>query len=182
MTPGVRRLALVAHVGCSVGWLGAVLTSVVIAVAGVTEQDGTVARAAYLILEVIGWYALIPLSLASLVTGLIQSLGTTWGLLRHYWVIVKLLMNLVATGVLLLYMQTLSYLAQLARTAITAADLDRLRSPSPDVHAAAAVTLLTVALILSIYKPRGLTVYGQHTQRRQRAAATTRTKEESARR
>jgi hypothetical protein len=170
MTPGVRRLALVAHVGCSVGWLGAVLTSVVIAVAGATEQDGTVTRAAYLILEVIGWYALIPLSVASLVTGLIQSLGTSWGLFRHYWVVVKLLMNLAATSVLLLYMQTLTYLADLARAAATAAAQDRLRSPSPVVHAGAAVILLTVALVLSIYKPRGLTAYGQRRQRRLSAA------------
>ena len=182
MRPGVRRLALVAHVGCSVGWLGAIVTSLVVAVAGVASGDGLVVRATYLTLEVIGWYALIPLSLASLVTGLIQSLGTTWGLLRHYWVVVKLLMNVAATGVLLLYMQTLTYLAHQARAATTAADLDRLRSPSPVVHAAAAVTLLGVALILSIYKPRGLTGYGQRVQRRQRPAATIRTKEGSARR
>ena len=182
MRPGVRRLTLVAHVGCSVGWLGAVVTSLVVAVAGVAGRDGSVVRGAYLTLEVIGWYALIPLSLASLVTGLIQSLGSTWGLFRHYWVVVKLLMNVAATGVLLLYMQTLTYLAHLARTASSTAALDGLRSPSPVVHAAAAVTLLTVALVLSIYKPRGLTAYGRRPQRRQRPAATTRTKEGSARR
>jgi hypothetical protein len=161
MTPAVRRVALVAHAGCSVGWLGAIVTSLVVAVAGVASRDGEVVRAAYLTLEVIGWYALIPLSLASLLTGLIQSLGTTWGLVRHYWVIAKLLMNLFATGVLLLYTQTLTYLADLARAATTTADLDRLRSPSPVVHAAAAVGLLIVALVLSIYKPRGRTAYGR---------------------
>jgi hypothetical protein len=166
MTPAVRKVALVTHVGCSVGWLGAVVTSLVVAAAGLASRDGQVVRAAYLVLEVIGWYALIPLSLASLLTGLIQSLGTTWGLLRHYWVLAKLLMNLFATGVLLLYMQTLTYLADLARTASTAADLDSLRNPSPAAHAAAAVALLLVALVLSIYKPRGVTGYGQRLRRR----------------
>jgi hypothetical protein len=168
MTPRVRKMALVAHVGCSVGWLGAVVASLVLGVAGLAGRDGQVVRAAYLTLEVIGWYALIPFSLASLLTGLLQSLGSTWGLLRHYWVLAKLLMNLFATGVLLLYMQTLTYLANLARTAASTADLGRLRNPSPVAHAAAAVALLLVALALSIYKPRGLTVYGQHKQRRQR--------------
>jgi hypothetical protein len=173
MAPGMRKVALVAHVGCSVGWLGAIVTSLIVGAAGLSSSDGQVVRAAYLILEVVGWYALIPLSLASLLTGLIQSLGTTWGLLRHYWVIAKLLMNLVATGVLLLYMQTLTYLANLARAAVSAADLDRLRDPSPVAHAGAAVTLLLVALVLSIYKPRGLTAYGQRRQHRQRPATAT---------
>jgi len=173
MAPGVRKTALVAHVGCSVGWLGAIVTSLAVGVAGLASRDGQVVRAAYLTLEGIGWHALIPLSLASLLTGLIQSLGTTWGLLRHYWVLVKLLMNLFATGVLLLYMQTLTDLANLARTAASTADLDRLRDPSPVAHAAAAVALLLVALVLSIYKPRGLTAYGQRRQHRQRTATAT---------
>lgn len=170
MTPGVRKVGLVAHVGCSVGWLGAVATSVVLAVAGLASDDRQVVRAAYLTLEVVGWYALIPLSLGSLLTGLVQSLGTSWGLLRHYWVVVKLVMNLVATGVLLLYMQTLTFQANLARAAT--ADLDRLRSPSPVAHAGAAVALLLVALVLSIYKPRGLTAYGQRRQQQRGTAAT----------
>ncbi len=179
MAPGVRKAALAAHVGCSVGWLGAVVTSLVLALAGLAARDGEVARAVYPALEMIGWYGLVPFSLASLLTGLIQSLGTNWGLLRHYWVLVKLLMNLFATGVLLLYMQTLTYLAATARAAGTATDLDRLRDPSPVAHAGAAVVLLLVALVLSIYKPRGLTSYGQRTQHRQRTTAA-RTRPEQA--
>jgi hypothetical protein len=168
MSLGVRRVVLVTHVGFSVGWLGAIVASLVLAVVGVASRDGQAVRAAYLSLEVIGWYALLPLSLASLLTGLIQSVAGTWGLLRHYWVLAKLLMNLFATGVLLLYMQTLGSLAAMARAAPFAGDLDRLRDPSPVVHAAAAVVLLLVALVLSIYKPRGLTGYGQRNHRTRR--------------
>jgi hypothetical protein len=178
MAPGMRKVALVAHVGCSVSWIGAIATSFVLGVAGIASPDGQVVRAAYITLDLIGWYALIPLSLASLITGLIQSLGTTWGLLRHYWVIAKLLMNLFATGVLLLYTQTIAYLTNLARTADTTAELDQLRNPSPILHAVGAMVLLLVALVLSIYKPRGLTAYGRRTLQRQRAAtAATRAKQ-----
>jgi hypothetical protein len=179
MAPSGRKVALVAHVGCSVGWLGAIVTSLILGVAGLASHDRQVVRAAYLTLETVGWYALIPLSLASLITGLIQSLGSTWGLLRHYWVVAKLLMNLFATGVLLLYMQTLTYLANLARTAASVADLDRLRNPSPVAHAGAAIALLLVALVLSIYKPRGLTAYGQRKQHQQRMATATRRAEQA---
>lgn len=148
------------HIGCSVGWLGAVVTSLVLAMAGWLAGDAAMTRGAYLVLEVVGWYALIPLSLASLLTGLVQSLGSRWGLFRHYWVLTKLAMNLVAVGVLLLYMQTLGYLATLARNATSPADLTLLRSPSPVLHAGAAVALLLTALVLSVVKPRGFTSYG----------------------
>lgn len=168
MSPLGRKLALVAHVGSSVGWLGAVVASLVLAVVALASTDGQVVRAVYLILEPLGWYTLIPFSLAALLTGLIQSLGTSWGLLRHYWVLAKLLMNLFATGILLLYMQTLTFLADTARTTSATDGMDALRNPSPVVHAVAAVALLLVALVLSVHKPRGLTSYGQRKQSQQR--------------
>jgi hypothetical protein len=172
MTPPWRKLALVAHVGTSVGWLGAVLSSLLLAVIGVASRDFVLVRAIYVTLEVIGWYALIPLSIASLLTGLVQSLGTRWGLLRHYWVLVKLMMNLFATGVLLLYMQTLGQLAQAAR-AVPIVKAAGLSNPSPVLHSAGAVVLLTAALVLSVFKPRGLTGYGRrHPSRPAPLAAT----------
>jgi hypothetical protein len=159
-----RKLALVLHVGSSVGWLGAVVASLLLAVVALVVGDVQVIRAVYVVLEPMGWYVLIPFSVASLVTGLVQSLGTTWGLLRHYWVLVKLLMNLFATAVLLLYMQTLGYLADAVRGATTSGEVLGLRSPSPVAHGVGAVVLLVVALVLSVYKPRGLTAYGQRRQ------------------
>lgn len=172
MTPRVRKLALTAHVTTSVGWLGAVATSVALALAAMISQDTQVVKAVYLAMELIGWYVLVPLSLASLLSGLVQSLGTTWGLFRHYWVVTKLLMNLFATGVLLLYMQTLSYLADLAAEGATSStDLGLLRSPSAAIHASGAMLLLVVAATLSVYKPRGMTKYGQRRLRTQRLVA-----------
>jgi hypothetical protein len=165
MVVAARRLVLVAHVGCSVGWLGAVVTSLVLAVAGLVSSDAGIVRAVYVALDLIGWYALVPLSVGSLLTGLVQSLGGSWGLLRHYWVVAKLLMNLLATAVLLMYMQTLGYLAAAARSASTLEEVRHLRDPSPVVHAVAAVGLLLGALVLSIYKPRGQTAYGRRKQR-----------------
>ena len=97
------------------------------------------------------------------------SLGSTWGLLRHYWVLFKLAINLVATIVLLLYMQTLAYLAGVAaETPLPSSELHGLRDPSPLLHAAAALLLLLVATTLAIHKPRGMTRYGQRKQHRQR--------------
>jgi hypothetical protein len=105
------------------------------------------------------------LALASLVTGLVQSLGTTWGLLRHYWVLAKLLINVFATIVLLLYMQTLGSLGEAAERPLSGDDLSGLRSPSPVLHAGAALLLLVAATALAVYKPPGMTRYGRRKQR-----------------
>jgi hypothetical protein len=156
-----RKFGLVLHVAGSVGWLGIVVASLVLAIVGMTAADADVVRGVYLVLEPLGWYALVPFSLVSLGTGLIQALGTRWGLVRHYWVLAKLAMNLFASGLLLLYMQTLGFLADTARAIGPGGDVSGLRSPSPAVHAAAAVVLLVVALVLSVYKPRGLTGFRQ---------------------
>jgi hypothetical protein len=158
MGPGLRRLVLTAHISVSVGWLGAIVAFLALAIAGVASDDAQTVRAAYLAMDVMGWYALVPLALASLVTGLIQSLTGTWGLFRHYWVVFKLLINVFATLVLLLYTQTLEQLADIAAETTS---LDALRSPSPLLHAIAAMLLLVAATILAVYKPRGLTPYGR---------------------
>lgn len=165
MRARTRKFALTVHVACSVGWLGAVATSLAIAVAGLTSQNVQTVRAAYLMLELIGWAVLLPLSVASSLTGLVQSLGTTWGLVRHYWVLAKLLMNVLATTVLLPYMRTLAYFGDLAANRTTAADLRSLQDLSPVLHAAAAMLLLLTATVLAVYKPRGMTRYGRRKQR-----------------
>lgn len=170
MSPRTRKLALTAHVTSSVSWLGAVACVLVLAVTGLTSRDGETVRAAYIAIDSLAWSVLVPLSIASLLTGLVQSLGTAWGLFRHYWIVVKLAINLLATTVLLLYTQTLSDLAGVAADpASSTADLRDLSSASPVVHAAAALLLLLVATVLAVNKPRGRTRYGRRKQREQRA-------------
>jgi hypothetical protein len=157
LSPRLRKTALVAHVAASVGWLGAVVVFLALAIAANTNDDADTVRGAYITMQLIGATTLAPLSLLSLATGLIQSFGTTWGLLRHYWVIVKVAITVVATGVLLAYLQTLDYLADRARADV---GVSQLRDPSPMLHSSAALVLLVIATVLSVFKPRGLTRYG----------------------
>jgi hypothetical protein len=164
MSPRVRSLALTAHVTTSVGWFGAVAGFLALAVVGLTSQDVQTVRAAYLAMKLTAWLVIVPLSLASPLTGLVQSLGTTWGLFRHYWVLAKLLITIPATLVLLLHMQPIGHLAGLAaETTWTRADLRDLRVQLV-ANAAAAMLVLVVATALSVYKPRGMTRYGRRKQ------------------
>lgn len=170
MTPRIRKLALTAHIVTTLGWLGAVLVFLALAVIGLTSPDAQTVRAAYLVMAPAGWYILVPLAFASLLTGLIQALGTTWGLLRHYWVLFKLLITLFATIVLLMFMETFSILTDMAADpAMPTADV-RAMGSFPRDHAAAAVLLLLAATVLAVYKPKGMTRHGQRTHRRLRTS------------
>ena len=112
--------------------------------------------------EVPGDLPLVPLSVASLLSGIVQSLGTKWGLMRHYWVVVKLAITVLATAVLLLYTQTLGDASDTARRTAAKPDLDPLlQSPSPVLHATVALLLLLGATVLAVFKPAGITRYGR---------------------
>jgi hypothetical protein len=158
MTPAARKLALTLHLTSSVGWLGAVFVVLGLAFAGLVSGDPESVRAAYIAMDATAWLVLMPLAVASLVTGVVQGLGTHWGLFRHYWVVFKLVINVIASVVLLLYLQTLETLATRSRGPV---GLESLRSASPVLHAGAALSLLLVATVLAVYKPRGLTSYGR---------------------
>ncbi|MDQ3803175.1 MAG: hypothetical protein M3416_04900 [Acidobacteriota bacterium] len=170
MTPGLRKFALTAHVTSSVGWLGAVAGFLALAVAGLTGRDAQTVRAAYLTMEMITWFVIVPLSLGSLLTGLVQSLGTPWGLFRHYWVLVKFLLTILAIAILLVHTRPISHMAGVAaETTLSGADLRGLRVQLV-ADAAVALLVLLVNTTLSVYKPRGMTRYGRRKQHGQRAS------------
>jgi hypothetical protein len=167
MTPALRKLTLTAHVTVSVGWLGALAAFLAHALASLISKDEQMVRAASLAMALIAWLVILPLSLASLITGLVQALGTAWGLLRHYWILFKLLLTVVATVVLLLKLGPISYLANAAReTTFSSADLIGLRT-SLMVHAGGGLLVLLATTALAVYKPRGMTRYGLRKQREQ---------------
>ncbi|HEX5856486.1 MAG TPA: DUF2269 domain-containing protein [Microbacterium sp.] len=158
MTPGVRKLALTTHIASSVGWLGAVAGFLGLALVGLRSDDPDTVRAAYIAMDATSWFALVPFALATLITGIVESFSTKWGLFRHYWVVIKLSITLVATVVLVLYTETLELLADRATTGSGAPV--GLPSSSPVLHSAAALVLLLAATGLAVYKPRGVTRYG----------------------
>ena len=91
LSPRLRKAVLTTHIASSVGWLGAVVAYIGLDVTASTSENVQLVRAAYAAMEVVAFSALVPLALASVVIGVINSLGTSWGLFRHYWVLVKLL-------------------------------------------------------------------------------------------
>jgi hypothetical protein len=168
MTPGLRRLSFTTHVTSSVGWVGAVMVFLALAIVGLVSNDSLTVRGVYVVMVPAAWFVLVPLAHASLLSGIVLSLGTTWGLFRHYWVVLKLLITIFATVILLIYMETFRQMAALATD--SAVDVAVVRNASPMVHAILALILLLTATVLGVYKPFGLTAYGKRKQNEERQA------------
>jgi len=98
--------------------------------------------------------------------GIINALGTPWGLLRHYWALLKLVLTVVSTAILLIETETIS---SLARAALSSPDPRALPGSLP--HSVGGLVVLLVATILSVYKPRGVTRYGWRKLHEKRTAS-----------
>lgn len=157
-TPFWRKFFLTLHVATSVGLAGAVGGFLALAIVGAATPEVELARTSYVAMATLTWTVIVPLAAASLVLGLVQSLGTPWGLARYYWIVVKLVLTIIAVAVLLLQLRTIDALAQAALTgnlgALTGSRFGMIG------HAAGGLVVIVVAIILSVFKPRGMTRYG----------------------
>lgn len=171
MTPARRRFTFTTHITSSIGWVGAALAFLALAVIGFTSDDPVTVRGAYLLMAPAAWFVLVPLAHASLLSGIVLSLGTTWGLFRYNWVVLKLGITVFATVILLIYMGTFRKMAGVAADPVV--DLAVVRNASPIVHAILALILLLTATGLGVYKPLGMTAYGRRTLDERRFASAT---------
>jgi hypothetical protein len=147
--PRIRKAVLTAHVVTAVGWLGAEVVVLALAVAGQAGADPAVV---YPAIGLVGPPLLVPLAVAAWVVGVVGSLGTPWGLLRHWWVIAKLASTTVMAALVLLALRP---------TLVAAADLGA-ALPAPErgqlvVASSVATTLLVLNTAVSVYKPWGRT-------------------------
>jgi hypothetical protein len=169
LPPPIRKTILVTHVGTSVGWLGALTGYLALDISTAVSTDIATVRGAYIGMDLLVRYAIVPLALASVLVGIINALGTPWGLFRHYWVLVKLILTLAALGVLLVKAPMVEYLANVAKSSPDPRQLsDTLE------HSAGGLIILGTTLILSTFKPRGLTRYGWRKQQRQAVGVSAR--------
>lgn len=161
MTTRIRKLALTAHIVFSAGWLGAVSAYLALAIAGLVSRDIRMVKVVYPALQLLGWYVIVPSSLAAMLTGLIQSLGTHWGLFKHYWILVKFLLTFVASIILVNHMPLVSKMSnRVTGGKLSGPDFDSIRIQLL-IHAVGGLLILIFTTVLSVYKPWGKTVYGR---------------------
>ena len=154
----VRDIALVLHVLSSVGWFGiAVAVAVAVVTAGLTGDHG-LTHSLYRAVAASGWLS-VPAGLVAALTGALMGLGTRYGLIRHWWVVVKTLVTIAVVV-------TDAFLVSVFANSAAATD-----HPAPPLFGAtvAHVVVLVIATVLSVVKPKGLTPWGRRVLARQAA-------------
>lgn len=160
LSPRLRKFFLTLHVGTSVGWLGASMGMVVLSVTGLVTRNPELRHHAYAFMHIFDLTIVIPLVVLSIVTGLVVSFGTPWGLIRYWWVLVKFVL---ALGIVAFAGVRENFWVRglVARTAEDrGADLGGVDFWLTVCMVAFCVALWT-ATTLSIYKPWGKTKWGR---------------------
>ena len=88
-----------------------------------------------------------------------SALGTKWGLFRHYWVLIKLVLTLVALAVLLVQLAPIASLAAAAADPLSSLAAHP-EANRPLIHAAGGLMVLLFVHVLGVYQPKGMTRYG----------------------
>ncbi|SDW14658.1 hypothetical protein SAMN05444410_101344 [Hydrobacter penzbergensis] len=160
MTSQLRKLVLTCHIAFSVGWFGAVAGFVVLNIAALTSKNNQTVLSSYIGMNLIGQYIILPFCFGSLITGLIQSLGAKWGLIKHYWVFVKFLLTVGSTILLLVHMRLINDGAMTA---------SKVQLPNSQLFgigrellqkAVLALFVLLAITVISVYKPWGKIHFG----------------------
>jgi uncharacterized membrane protein len=142
----VRRAVLTAHIIASVGLLGDSAGFLAVAIRGASTSDPELAHASYELLAMFSAVFGIPLSVITLLTGVMLGVSSKWGVVRHGWVAAKLglVVSVMAVGALVIG---------------PASEAMRNGSDGQEtvliVAAAYDVLALSLATGLSVYKPGG---------------------------
>ena len=89
-----------------------------------------------------------------------QAVGTKWGLLKYYWVVVKLFLTIASTILLLLHMQPISYLAGVAAGSSFSNSQQSEQLIQLIEKAGATILVLLAVTTISVYKPWGMIQFG----------------------
>ncbi|WP_152365295.1 hypothetical protein [Microlunatus speluncae] len=153
LRPGVRKLVLLLHIMSAGAWLGLDVAMAVAIFTGLNTDDPQLAAALFQALETITVLPLLTTGIVCLITGLFLGWGSKYGVVRYWWVLIKLILNLILTALVLVALRSGvqavgAFGAVLAQDPTATADLQGIIYP-PIVSP----TALTIAMILAVFKP-----------------------------
>jgi hypothetical protein len=149
------RITLLAHILTAVGWFGMAVFVLFAAIVAVTATDATTPEALYRAIELAPWLS-VPAGLLAVASGVLLGLGTKWGVFQYWWVLIKIVIAaaVIVTDPLLI-----------ARGAHRAVETGQgppwLYGPTV-AHA----VVLTIATVLSVFKPGSRTPWSRQSEPR----------------
>jgi hypothetical protein len=152
---GTRKCFLLVHIASAGAWLGIDVVMAVLIFTALFTDDGRTKALCFQALELVAVWPLLTTGAVCLITGAILGLGSKYGLVRYWWVVVKLVLNLLLTGLVLIALAPeVSQAAARGRqfaagepAALAVGDLIFPPIVSP--------TALLVAMVLAVFKPWG---------------------------
>jgi uncharacterized membrane protein len=152
---GPRRAVLIVHIAAAGPWLGIDVVMAVFVATALFTDDVAVRASSFQALEMFAFWPLLVSGLVCLVSGIVLGLGTRWGVVRYWWVAVKLALNVLLTVLVIVALRPgLRDAAERAGrwfagepVALAVGDL-----VFPPIVSS---TALLIAITLSVVKPRG---------------------------
>lgn len=150
-----RKGFLVLHIVAAAAWFGIDLALGILVVRALLTVDPAVASTSLLALELFAIWPMFGASVVCLASGAVLGLGSRYGLVRYWWVAVKLAINLLMSALIVIALRP---------SVAEAADIaERLAAGDPTAVVPAdllfpvlvAPTLLLTAYLLSVFKPWG---------------------------
>ena len=149
-----RKIWLLVHAASALGWLGIDVVLAVLVFTGELSRDPAVVAVSLQTLRLFVLWTLVPAGILCLVSGIVLGLGSKYGVLRYWWVAIKLVINLVLLALVLLVLPgAVDNAAEYGRAVADGAappELGNIFMP-PIVSS----TALVFALVLSYFKPWG---------------------------
>jgi uncharacterized membrane protein len=168
VSPSMYKFLLTSHIIVSVGWLGTAFAKLVLEFSAITTSAPDLSRALYLAMEKLN-IAFPILAISTLVTGVLLSLGSKWGLFENFWIVTKLVLTV---GVIVTAIQLDGRFIRLSISALSKQSMDNGMilgiAPAPTILlislTVAHLLMLGVATVISVYKPWGKTRFGRRKQ------------------
>lgn len=152
-----RKLVLLAHIVSAGAWIGIDVVLAVLVFTSILSDDAATKALSYQALELFAVWPLVIAGLICLATGVVLGLGSKYGLVRYWWVAVKLVMNIVLSTLTLVALRPGVYEAAEQGERLAAGEVSTLAASDlifPPIVSGAA---LLVAFTISVFKPWGRT-------------------------
>nr|WP_228046729.1 hypothetical protein [Saccharopolyspora sp. HNM0983] len=145
---------MVVHILSAAVWIGLDVALAVLVGTSLLTADPELAAAGFRVLVLLAVWPLLLAGFTCLASGIVLGIGTKYGLLRYWWVALKLLINVVFTALVLVSLRpTVLTAADQARQLAVVVDPGMLRALVFPVIVSAIG--LTGAVLLSVVKPWG---------------------------
>ena len=155
LPPRVRKAVLTVHIVSAGAWIGVDVLVAVLAGVGLGGGSDAVRGLA---LRALAEFVVAPMLISALVclgSGLLLGLATKWGLVRYWWVAIKLVMNVLLCVLIVVALQP-----DMAEVGAAGVALEAGQAPVTDISflvfpPTVSLSMLVVATVLSVYKPGG---------------------------